>query len=213
MFVLPIPVREKFGARDGPAVAGWTLVVLNSGVFLLTLSNAPSYVQRLGFVPAAPSAGTAVTSMFMHSGWMHILGNMMFLGFFGKPVENAIGSVKFVICYVLAGLAAVAVHAATTATPQVPLVGASGAISGVVGMFFAMFPQAPVNLELYLGWAHIKTWRSTGFAATGVWFVEQLALGLISSASGATGIAFWAHVGGFLAGVGLGVIGVRLNVL
>jgi rhomboid family protein len=211
VFILPIPTHEEFRSWGPRAVVVWTLVVLNAAVFLVTLSRSVTYLHRFGFVPASPTLTTAMTSMFMHGGWLHLIGNVFFLVIFGKPVEHAIGAVRFALGYLLAGLAATALHAALTVTPAIPVVGASGAISGVVGMFLAIFPRAPVDLHLYLGWAHVKTWRSSGLVATGVWFFEQLALALITSAArGGGGIAFWAHVGGFLAGVALGFLANRL---
>jgi membrane associated rhomboid family serine protease len=124
--------------------------------------------------------------MFMHAGWLHIIGNMFFLMVFGRPVEHAVGSTKFALCYVLAGVAATAVHATVTPTPSMPVIGASGAISGVVGMFLALFPRAPVDLHAYvLSW-HVRTWHSTGLVATGVWFGEQVVLAVLSSATGLT---------------------------
>jgi membrane associated rhomboid family serine protease len=213
VFVLPIPRHEEFRTWNRRAPVVWTVVLLNSIVFLLTLLRANSYIALYAFVPAAPTAVTATTSMFMHSGWMHIIGNMFFLIIFGCPVERAIGSVKFGIAYMLAGYAALEVHSAITAAPGMPVVGASGAISGAVGMYLALFPRAQVDLHAYLGYWHLKTWRSTGFVATGVWFVEQLALALLSSAAGvAPGIAFWAHVGGFLCGVALGFLAGHLTI-
>jgi membrane associated rhomboid family serine protease len=188
------------------------VVALNVVIFVLTLTQHDRYVTRGAFVPAAPTAITAVTSMFIHAGWAHIIGNMFFLVVFGRPVEHAIGSIKFGLAYVMTGFAALAVHSAVTVNPAMPVVGASGAISGVVGMFLALFPRAPVDLHAYLGYWHVRTWRSTGLVATGVWFIEQFALALISSATGlGLGIAFLAHVGGFVSGVILGSVASRVN--
>lgn len=213
MFVIPIPTHEEFRTWGRRAPVVWGLVVLNAAVFLCTQSQAKLYLARYAFVPASPSALTAATSMFLHGGWMHIIGNLFFLIVFGRPVEHAIGSVKFGLAYGFAGLAALWVHAAITPAPAIPVIGASGAISGVVGMFLALFPRAPVDLHAYLLYWHVATWRSTGLVATGVWFVEQLALAMFSSATGlAMGIAFWAHVGGFASGVVLGFLAGRLTI-
>ena len=190
----------------------WSAVALNIVIFLVSLSQQNRFIARYAFVPAAPTAVTALTSMFIHAGWAHIIGNMFFLVVFGRPVEHAIGGVKFGLLYLMTGFAALAVHSAVTVNPAMPVVGASGAISGVVGMFLALFPQAPVDLHAYVGYWHVRTWRSTGLVATGVWFIEQFALALLSSVTGlGLGIAFWAHVGGFLCGVVLGFIAGRVN--
>lgn len=191
MFVLPIPRHEDFRTWNRRTPIVWSVLILNAVVFLLTLPHANSYIARYAFVPATPTALTATTSMFRHSGWIHIIGNMFFLIIFGRAVERAIGSVKFAFSYVLAGFAALGMHALITPAPAMPVVGASGAISGVVGMYLALFPRAQVDLHAYLGYWHVRTWRSTGLVATGVWFIEQLVLALLSSAAGAvSGIAF-----------------------
>jgi len=212
LFILPIPTDDEFRTWRRRAPVVWSLVLLNVLAFLLTLQHPAPFVSRYAFVPASPSAVTAGASMFMHAGWMHILGNMFFLIIFGRPVEHAVGSIKFALCYIVAGLAALAVHAAVTPAPTLPVVGASGAISGVVGMFLALFPNAPVDLHAYFFYWRVRTWRSTGLMATGIWFAEQVVLGLLNSTLGVfPGIAFWAHVGGLVCGVVLGVLAGRLT--
>jgi membrane associated rhomboid family serine protease len=130
VFVLPMPTLEEFRTWNSRSPMLWTVVVLNAVVFLITLAHANLYIARYAFVPATPTAVTATTSMFVHSGWMHIIGNMFFLIIFGRPVERAIGSVKFGAAYVLAMFAALGAHSAIAPAPTMPVVGASGAISG-----------------------------------------------------------------------------------
>ena len=195
------------------SVIVWGLVVINAAAFLWTGRGEQSYLYQCGFVPAAPSAAASVSSMFLHTGWLHVIGNMVFLIIFGRPVEHAIGALKFTVAYVLAGLVALWVHAMMTSSPGVPVVGASGAVSGTVGMFLALYPRAEVDLHAYLGYWHVRTWHTTGLVATGVWFADQLLLAILTSSTGVGGgIAFWAHVGGFVCGIIAGVAAGRLAV-
>jgi membrane associated rhomboid family serine protease len=193
------------------SVIVWVLVAINAAAFVLTGRGEQAYLDQYGFVPASPSAAAALWSMFLHAGWLHVIGNMVFLIIFGRPVEHAIGPLKFTVAYILAGLAALWLHAMVTSSPGLPVVGASGAVSGAVGMFLVLYPRAEVDLHAYLGYWHIKTWHTTGLVATGVWFGEQLLLAVLTSALGTSGgIAFWAHVGGFVCGVVAGTAAGRL---
>jgi membrane associated rhomboid family serine protease len=193
------------------SVIVWGLVAIDAVAFFWTGRGEHFYLEQYGFVPASPSARAAVSSMFLHAGWIHLIGNMVFLIVFGRPVEHAIGALKFTAAYLLAGVMALWLHAMVTSSPGLPVVGASGAVSGAVGMFLALYPRAEVDLHAYLGYWHIKTWHTTGLVATGVWFGEQLLLAILTSATGGGGgIAFWAHVGGFVCGVVAGIAAGRL---
>jgi membrane associated rhomboid family serine protease len=180
-------------------------------VFLITAWAPQGYIEKYGFVPSAPRPATVFSSTFIHAGVWHLFGNMVFLVLFGRPVEPSLGSGRFAVSYLSSGIAASLLHAWTTPSPAVPLVGASGAIAGVVGVFFVLFPREPVDLHVYLLRWQVATRRTTGLVAISVWFGEQLALGAISAATGAAiGIAFWAHVGGFVAGALIGFLLGRL---
>lgn len=143
---------------------------------------------------------TAVTSMFLHGGWFHLLGNMWFLWLFGDNVEDAMGPLRFVAFYLLCGLAAVAAQAATNPTSAIPMVGASGAIGGVMGAYAVLYPKVGVHMLLILGfWVDrviVPAWMMLGY-----WFLIQIVGGIPALAEEGGGVAFWAHVGGFLAGV------------
>jgi membrane associated rhomboid family serine protease len=133
---------------------------------------------------------------------------MFFLFTFGDNVEDMTGPVKFLLAYLLAGWFATAAHAFTTSHPHVPLVGASGAVSGVVGMYLILFPRAPFHTHVVLGWWRLGGFRSKAAVATGAWFGQQVLLASLSSWTGSAvlGTAFWAHAGGFCAGIVLGLL-------
>jgi rhomboid family protein len=141
------------------------------------------------------------TSMFLHGSWMHLLGNMWFLWLFGNNVEDAMGGLRFVVFYLLCGLAAALLQVATTPDARVPMVGASGAISGVMGAYLVLYPRVRVFALLPIGFML----TSIALPAWGMlvyWFLLQLVSGLLASGGGpGGGVAFWAHVGGFVAGV------------
>lgn len=139
-----------------------------------------------------------LTSMFMHGSWMHIIGNMWFFWIFGDNVEDSMGHVRFVIFYLLCGAAAAAAQIAEGPHSVVPMVGASGAIGGVMGAYAVAYPKAKVRTLLILGW-FIRLVDVPAFVMLGIWFVLQLASGAMMP-PGQGGVAFWAHVGGFVAG-------------
>ena len=149
-----------------------------------------------------PALLSAFASIFMHAGWLHILGNMLFLWVFGDNVEDALGHVRYLVFYLIVGLAATATQIALSMDSLVPGIGASGAIAGVMGAYLVMFPRARIAvfipLFFFLGAPYVPA-----AALIGIWFLMQLFTGVASlgQAAGDSGIAWWAHVGGFLAGV------------
>ncbi|MDY6933626.1 MAG: rhomboid family intramembrane serine protease [Spirochaetota bacterium] len=145
-----------------------------------------------------PNWLTPVTSMFMHGGWLHLIGNMWFLGIFGDNVEDILGPVKFIIFYILCGICAAAAQIAADPSSQIPMVGASGAIGGVMGAYAVMFPRAPVHMLIIFGF-FITRIIVPAFFMLGYWFILQLIGGFFSSGMG--GVAFWAHIGGFFSGI------------
>ncbi len=153
---------------------------------------------------------TLVTSMFLHAGWLHLLGNMWFLWMFGKDIENSIGMWLFGLVYFLCGLGGALLHYALNIGSLVPCVGASGAISGIMGCFFVLFPNADFDLAVYLGWFRITSIRTHTAAAVGTWIAEQTLLGLLTRVGRFSSVAFWGHVGGFAVGFALGLCFKRL---
>jgi membrane associated rhomboid family serine protease len=149
-------------------------------------------------VPVAfPAYLTLLTSMFLHGGWMHLIGNMMYLWIFGNNIEDVMGHAKFIIFYVTCGILAALSHAVTDLSSTIPMVGASGAISGVLGAYILLFPHAHV-LVLMPG---VGLTRVAAGLVLGLWFVMQLLSGGMSLGREGAGVAFFAHVGGFVAGM------------
>jgi membrane associated rhomboid family serine protease len=142
------------------------------------------------------------TSMFMHGGWLHFIGNMWFLWVFGDNVEDEMGPVRFVAFYLLCGLAAAAAQIVTDPDSLIPMVGASGAIGGVMGAYALLFPRVRVNMLIFLGFI-VTTVAVPAIFMLGYWFLLQLLQGIPALGSEQGGVAFWAHVGGFLAGIAL----------
>jgi membrane associated rhomboid family serine protease len=141
---------------------------------------------------------TPFTSMFLHGGWLHIIGNMWFLWIFGNNVEDAMGHARFVVFYLLCGLAAAAAQTVTDPASVLPMVGASGAIGGVMGAYILLYPRVHVHMLIVFGF-FVTTIAVPAFFMLGYWFLVQLLSGWASAATEG-GVAFWAHVGGFVAG-------------
>jgi rhomboid family protein len=143
---------------------------------------------------------TAVTSMFMHGGWLHIIGNMWFLWIFGNNVEDAMGTLRFLIFYLLCGLAAAAVQVAANPDSTIPMVGASGAIGGVMGAYIILYPRVNVHMLIPLGF-FFWTFAVPAVFMLAYWLAIQLISGVMSLGGQGGGVAFWAHVGGFVTGM------------
>jgi membrane associated rhomboid family serine protease len=212
-----IPLHDDNPTRIAPylTIAFAIACVL---VFFWQLSLGPQ-VQRaiysLGMIPATVFGGkslppdlvlvpawmTMFTSMFMHGGWMHLIGNMLYLWIFGNNVEDAMGHVRFILFYLLCGIAAVLAQALPDPGSEVPMIGASGAISGILGAYLILYPHARVLVAIPFGFI-IHTMRIPAGFVLGFWFIMQL----ISSAAAGDqqgGVAFGAHIGGFIAGMAL----------
>jgi membrane associated rhomboid family serine protease len=143
-----------------------------------------------------------LTHMFLHGSWMHLLGNMWFLWLFGNNVEDSMGRLRFVVFYLLCGLAAAVGQVLTDPSSPVPMVGASGAISGVMGGYLVLYPRVRVYTLVPLGF-FITSMALPAWVMLGYWFFIQFVSGLVSVGGEGGGVAFWAHVGGFVAGVAL----------
>lgn len=142
---------------------------------------------------------TTVTSMFLHGGWLHLIGNMWFLWVFGNNIEDSMGHSRFLVFYVVTGLAAAAAQMAVNPASPVPMVGASGAISGVMGAYIVLYPRVRVHMLIFLGF-FITTIGVPAWLMLGYWFLLQFVGGIPAVASEGGGVAFWAHAGGFVAG-------------
>jgi membrane associated rhomboid family serine protease len=141
-----------------------------------------------------------LTSMFLHGGWMHILGNMWFMWIFGNNVEDAMGRLRFVVFYLLTGVAAALTQVFLTPASAVPMVGASGAISGVMGAYIVLYPKVRIFMLVPLGFV-MTSFAWPAWMMLGYWLVLQLVSGLTTLGGEGGGVAFWAHFGGFVAGV------------
>jgi hypothetical protein len=201
----------------------WFLLLLNVAAFLFELSLQPgnriAFFFQFGVVPdqitdALAGAGAlstqalfvpVVTSMFLHASWLHLLSNMMALWIFGDNIEGYLGHFRYLLFYLAGGVIAAAIHVLFNPSSSVPTVGASGAIAGVMGAYFLLFPSARVLTLVPLVFVFF-TWLPA-WLVLGYWFVVQFlggaATSLATGSQSAGGIAFWAHVGGFVAGVGM----------
>jgi membrane associated rhomboid family serine protease len=142
---------------------------------------------------------TPLSSMFLHGGWFHLIGNMWFLWLFGNNVEDSMGHYRYLVFYLLSGLAAAAAQTFVNPNSAIPMVGASGAISGVMGAYIVLYPRVRVHMLIVLG-IFITRIAVPAFLMLGYWFLLQLLGGLPSLGDETGGVAFWAHAGGFLAG-------------
>ncbi len=139
------------------------------------------------------------TSMFLHGGWFHLIGNMWFLWIFGNNIEDSMGHGRFLVFYLVTGLTAAGAHIASVPGSPVPMVGASGAISGIMGAYLLLYPRVRVH-TLFIIVILIRVVRLPAWVMLGYWFLIQLAAGTVTPA-GEAGVAFWAHIGGFVAGL------------
>lgn len=189
------PYKDENVSKSRPYVT-YALIALNVAVFIWSLGSFEPIISNYGFKPAAASLLTIFTSMFLHGGLDHIFGNMWYLWIFGDNVEDKMGKPLFIVFYLLSGIAATATHYLTNIGSSIPAIGASGAISGVLGAYWVMFPNVRVRVLSGYYSGTISAQMMIGF-----WFLLQLFLGTTSLLGGSgSGIAFWAHIGGFLFG-------------
>ncbi len=179
------------------------IITANVIVFLIEMALGDSFVLRYSMKPAEIARGehleTLFTSMFMHASFLHIFGNMLYLWVFGDELEaNYLGPIRFLVFYLICGLAAGALQIAVDPSSTVPNLGASGAIAGVLGGFQIVFPRDRILVYIFPFW-HA---RITSFVLIGFWFISQLISGVGSISSTAqSGVAYFAHIGGFIAGL------------
>jgi membrane associated rhomboid family serine protease len=191
------------------------LIVVNGIVFLYELSlgekGAQAMLGAFALVPARLASGnlpvpgtvpvgvTVLTSMFLHGGFLHVIGNMLYLWIFGNNVEDAMGRLRFAVFYLLCGTAAAMGHAFLNLRSTVPMIGASGAVSGVLGAYLLLYPRARVLTLFILGF-FVRLIEVPALVVLGFWFVLQFLNALIASGAGG-GVAWYAHLGGFAAGM------------
>jgi membrane associated rhomboid family serine protease len=162
-------------------------------------SPLPSSIRSLRCPTGGLTWASLVTSMFLHGGWFHLIGNMWFLWIFGNNIEDSMGHLRFLVFYLLTGLAASGGHILSEPGSQIPTVGASGAISGVMGAYLLLYPRVRVH-TLFFFLIFIRVFPLPAWVMLGYWFLIQFLSGTSTNAA-AMGVAFWAHIGGFIAGL------------
>ncbi len=202
------PIRDHNPSGSTPYVT-YALIVANVLVFLGSWLVIPGdyalqlFFERWGLVPAQIVAGqgyeAALTSMFLHGGWMHLAGNMLFLWIFGDNLEDIMGHLGFALFYAATGLAAATAQVLSAPTSYIPMVGASGAIAGVMGAYVLLFPRARVDVVFTIA-IFFRIIAVPAWVTLGVWFGLQIFSAAVTPAE-IGGIAYWAHAGGFVAGL------------
>ena len=212
-----IPLRDDAPRTTIPYV-NYFLIVLNTLVFLFEVSLGPrtraGFVFQFGFTPTHVNAWLSggfpadaalvpfFSSMFLHASWGHLIGNMWMLTIFGDNIEDQLGHFRYLIFYLLAGLGADLTHYIFNLNSDIPSVGASGAIAGVMGAYFVLFPSARVLTWVFIFFVRLPAWLILGY-----WFIGEFLSGAATAitysheTSGGGGVAFWAHVGGFITGI------------
>lgn len=214
-----IPLRDDNPTKIVPVVT-ITIIVICVAVFLWQFSHDAEGQQLitygLGAIPVTlfgerqlapeiivvPTYMTIFSSMFLHGGWMHLIGNMLYLWIFGNNIEDAMGHIRYIIFYLVCGIVAVFAHALPNADSAIPMVGASGAISGVLGAYLLLHPHARVLLFIPLGFIS-QLIRLKAMWVLGMWFLMQLVSSAMTAGNEGGGVAFGAHIGGFIAGMAL----------
>jgi membrane associated rhomboid family serine protease len=198
---------DNTGRRTFP-VFNYALIVLNFLFFFVELSGGDAFIETWSFVPGrflANPAGdfiTIITAMFMHAGWLHILGNMLYLWIFGDNVEDRLGHFKYLLFYFFCGFVATFAQLAAAPTSMIPNLGASGAIAGVLGAYLLLFPRGKVYVLMGRGVIPMSA-----LIVIGIWIVLQFLSGFGSLASAAEGgVAYMAHIGGFFAGLAVAIV-------
>ncbi|MBD0373521.1 MAG: rhomboid family intramembrane serine protease [Pyrinomonadaceae bacterium] len=198
------PIGDDDSARRTVPVVTYALILLNVLVFLLELTAGDQFIMEWSVVPRrllsnpASDFPTLFTAMFMHAGWLHLLGNMLYLWIFGDNIEDALGHVKYLVFYLICGLAADAAQILVGPNSNIPNLGASGAIAGVLGAYLVMFPRGQVRVLMGQGVIPMPA-----LVVIGLWIVLQLVSGIgsITTTAETGGVAYMAHIGGFIAGL------------
>ncbi len=202
-----IPLRDVIPSRTTPYIT-ITIIAINALAWFFELAvpreALPEFLQVYGMVPANFHASTLVTSMFLHGSWSHVIGNMWYLWIFGDNVEDRVGHGRFIVFYLLCGMAAALGQVLVDPQSTLPTIGASGAIAGVMGAYFVLYPQSRV-LTLVI-WIFIQVIEIPAIVLLGFWFLMQLVsageIAATAGTHGSGGVAFAAHVAGFIVGMG-----------
>ncbi len=215
-----IPIKDTIPSRRFSGV-NLILIGLNIFVFFLEISQGPNlqqFIHNFGIIPSRyfyikthypeemlPRVLPIFTSMFLHGGWFHLLGNMLYLWIFGDNVEDRMGHLRYLIFYFLCGIGAGLFHIYTNPHSKIPSIGASGAIAGILGAYFILFPYSRIVtlVPFFFFWTFVEI---PAFFFLGFWFLMQFFSGtatLLAGERAAGGVAWWAHIGGFISGIAL----------
>ena len=208
------PIGDDQVQGGAKPLFSYTLILINVLVFgyeiMLTPDQSEMMVTTYGAIPQEIIQGkdmyTLLSCMFLHGGWMHLIGNMLFLWVFADNIEAVVGSFNFMIFYIIGGVAASAIHIFFNPYSEVPMVGASGAISAVMGAYLIMFPSSRIKVLILI---FFTTAYVPALFFLGIWIVQQLVAGVGSlnpTTAESAGVAWWAHIGGFIFGVVAGFI-------
>lgn len=201
-----MPIGDDNSARKTVPIVTYALIALNVLFFIIELTGGDAVINKWAFVPSRFLANplgdflTLFTSMFMHAGWLHLGSNMLYLWIFGDNVEDRFGHIKFIIFYLLCGLAATFAQLAVNVSSDIPNLGASGAIAGVLGAYIILFPKGRIRVLQGRGIIQVSA-----LIVIGLWIVLQLfsGVGSITASTDTGGVAYMAHIGGFVAGIAL----------
>ena len=196
------PYEDLNKAEHKPTITV-ALIITNIIIFAISLANFKEIIYAYGFVAASPALSNVFTSMFLHGGFGHLLGNMWYLWLFVDNIEDKFGKIKYLVIYFSSGMIALAAQYLTDPVSQIPVIGASGAISGLLGAYLILFPKVEVKT---IG-PFYKIYRVKAKYLIALWFAIQVILGALSIiGDSASNIAFFAHIGGFLLGLFAGII-------
>lgn len=203
-----IPIKDTIPSRTFPFV-NYFLIVVNCAVFFYEVSLGPEALHRFvhtwGVVPSRllsleGNPLTLITSMFLHGGWLHFLGNMLYLYIFGDNVEDRLGHFRYLFFYLCCGLLASMCQIFSEPASNIPMIGASGAIAGVMGAYFVLFPFSRIVTVIIIIFI-IKIVEIPAFFFLAFWFMIQFLSGAVSVSAEGGGVAWWAHIGGFAGGI------------
>jgi len=200
------PIGDDDSEERTVPIVTYALIALNVLVFFLELSGGEPFIERWSVVPRRLTQNpggdfiTVFTSMFMHGGWLHLAGNMLYLWIFGDNVEDRFGHAKFALFYLICGIAATFAQVAVSSGSNIPNLGASGAIAGVLGAYLILFPRGQVRVLMGRGVVPMPA-----LVVIGMWIVLQFinGVGSITQSAETGGVAYMAHIGGFVAGLAL----------
>jgi membrane associated rhomboid family serine protease len=198
------PLKDEIKSYSFPIVS-YLIILINSGVYIyhyFIYPNPEEFIYKYGFIPSNVNFLNIITAMFLHGGFFHIFSNMLFLFIFGDNVEDVLGHLRFLIFYIFWGICAALLQAFFYPNSSVPMIGASGAISGVLGAYFIFFPTSRILSFVFIPFLYVGLAEIPALFYLGIWFLNQFIQGTFSTLLNiSTGIAFWAHIGGFVAGL------------